>query len=106
MGFMDFFKPHWKHSDPAVRAAAIRSLEEDQQEVLLSLALEDADVANRIAAARRLKDPDLLKRLRDRSPDRGIKDIAQKQLVDRLAVDAKAEARSADSVEKARAALV
>jgi hypothetical protein len=106
MGFMDFFKPHWKHSDPAVRAAAIRSLEEDQQEVLLGLALEDSDVANRIAAARRLKDAALLRRLRDRSTDKGIKELAQKQLAERLAADAKAEARGADSVEKARAALL
>lgn len=106
MGFMDFFKPHWKHSDPAVRAAAIRSLEDDQQEVLLSLALEDSDVANRIAAARRLRDADLLRRLRDRSPDRGIKEQAQKQLAERLASDAKADARTSDSIEKARAALL
>ena len=63
MGFLDFFKPQWKHSDSAVRAAAIRALEEDQQPLLLSLALEDADGANRLIAARKIKDPALLKQM-------------------------------------------
>ena len=46
MGFLDFFKPQWKHSDPALRAAAIRALEEDQQELLCGIALTDAEFAS------------------------------------------------------------
>ena len=82
MGFLDFFKPQWKHSEPGVRAAAIRALEEDQQPLLLTLALEDQDPANRLIASRKLKDPELLKKLRDRTTDRAIKDMAQKAWVE------------------------
>ncbi len=105
MGFMDFFKPAWKHSEPGVRAAAIRSLEEDQQPLLLTLALEDQDGANRLIAARKLKDPELLKKLRDRTTDRGIKDLAQKAWVEAQVHLAKVSAGDPKSVEQAREAM-
>ena len=105
MGFLDFFKPQWKHSDPAVRAAAIRALEEDQQEVLYVLALEDSDVGNRLLAARKLKSMDLLKKLRHRSTDRAIKEQAQKAWVERAVEAAKSAKDDPQSLENARALL-
>ncbi len=105
MGFMDFFKPAWKHSEPAVRAAAIRALEEDQQELLLSLALEDADGGNRLIAARKLKQADLLRKLRDRTTDRGIKDLAQKAWIESQVQAAKDAGSDPQSIEKARICL-
>ena len=105
MGFMDFFKPHWKHSNPSVRAAAIRSLEEDQQGVLLDMALEDDDAGNRLAAARRVKDDELLRKLRDQSQDKNIQDLARKQLLESMAAAAKAPADGEAGVTQARAAL-
>jgi hypothetical protein len=102
MGFMDFFKPQWKHSEPGVRAAAIRALEEDQQPLLLNLALEDQDPANRLIASRKLKDPELLKKLRDRTNDRAIKDMAQKAWVEAQVAAIKTAAADPQSVDKAR----
>ncbi|MDQ3002425.1 MAG: DUF349 domain-containing protein [Fibrobacterota bacterium] len=105
MGFMDFFKPAWKHSEPGVRAAAIRSLEEDQQAILLSLALEDQDSSNRLIAARKIKDPELLKKLRDRSTDRGVKELAQKAWVETQVAAAKSTGSDPQAVELGRTAL-
>ncbi|MDB5051407.1 MAG: hypothetical protein JWO30_4478 [Fibrobacteres bacterium] len=105
MGFMDFFKPQWKHSEPGVRAAAIRSLEEDQQPLLLTLALEDQDPGNRLIAARKVKDPELLKKLRDRTTDRAIKDLAQKAWVESQVAAAKSAAADPQALELGRAAL-
>ncbi len=105
MGFMDFFKPQWKHSEAAMRAAAIRSLEEDQQPLLTTLALEDQDPANRLLAARKVKDPELLKRLRDRTTDRTVKEIAQKAWVETQLAAAKSAASDPQALEAGRAAL-
>ncbi|HKP94710.1 MAG TPA: DUF349 domain-containing protein [Fibrobacteria bacterium] len=105
MGFMDFFKPQWKHSEPGVRAAAIRSLEEDQQPLLATLALEDQDAGNRLIAARKVKDPELLKKLRDRTTDRAIKEIAQKAWVENQLSTAKSAASDPQALEIGRDAL-
>ncbi|MDB5104967.1 MAG: hypothetical protein JWP91_2656 [Fibrobacteres bacterium] len=105
MGFMDFFKPQWKHSEPGVRAAAIRALEEDRQPLLATLALEDQDPANRLIAARKVKDPELLKKLRDGSTDRGIKDLAQKAWVESQLQAAKTAASDPQALDKGREAL-
>jgi hypothetical protein len=105
MGFMDFFKPQWKHSEPAMRAAAIRSLEEDQQPLLLTIALEDGDAGNRLMAARKVKDAELLKTLRDRTTDRNIKDLAQKAWVESQVATAKAAGADPTAFEKGRTAL-
>lgn len=105
MAFTDFFKPHWKHSNPAVRAASIRSLEEDQQPLLLTLALEDGDSANRLAAARKVKEPLLLKKLRDQTRDKSVKELAQKLWVESQIAAAKAEANDPSAVARCAAAL-
>ena len=105
MALMDFFKPHWKHSNPAVRAASIRSLEEDQQPLLLTISLEDADPVNRLAAARKIKDGDLLKKLRDRTQDKGIKDHAQKAWIESQIQIAKSEAKDSTAIARCGAAL-
>lgn len=105
MGFLDFFKPQWKHRDPAMRAAAIRSLEEDQQEVLYGLALEDADGGNRLLAARKLKSMELLKKLRDKTNDRGVREWAQKAWAERAVEAAKAAQDDPRSLEDVRGML-
>jgi hypothetical protein len=105
MAFTDFFKPHWKHSNPAVRAASIRLMEEDQQALLLSLALGDGDTANRLAAARKVKEPELLKKLRDQTQDKAIKEFAQKQWVESQIVVAKAIIKDANDIARSGTAL-
>ena len=41
--FDRFRQPKWKHADPAIRLEAVNELGDDAQEVLCSLAREDAD---------------------------------------------------------------
>jgi hypothetical protein len=59
MSFLDRFKiqPKWKHVDPAMRAAAVPEIPEDEEHrpVLLELALEDPDLRVRRAATSRLR---------------------------------------------------
>ncbi len=105
MGFMDFFKPQWKHSDPSVRAAAIRGMDDDHQDALLAMALEDEDPANRAADARRVKDTAMLRRLKDRSNEKLVKDLAAKQLLENLAAAAKSGSEDPESLAAAKAAL-
>jgi len=105
MGFFDLFKPQWKHSNPSVRAAAVRHLHDEQQEIFLGIALEDADAANRLAAARRLHDPVSLRRLRDRSQDRNLRDLAQRVLVEKLAREIIAAEDGAEALAKANESL-
>ncbi|MCA1558940.1 MAG: DUF349 domain-containing protein [Acidobacteria bacterium] len=60
MSFLDRFKPQprWKHADPAVRAAAVVDVPEDDEHraVLAELATRDDDVRVRRAAVARLGD--------------------------------------------------
>ena len=112
MAFTDFFKPHWKHSNPAVRAASIRSLEEDQQPLLASIALLDAEPANRLIAARKVKHPDLLKKLKEQSADKNIQDLANKEWLQLQIAIAKsdlktnpADAKETITLSQCRAAL-
>ena len=48
MGIRDLFRPGWKHSDPSVRANAIHFLEEHQQDILHTIALEDEEVSKQL----------------------------------------------------------
>jgi len=54
MGFSDLFKPKWKHSNPDVRADAVRSLGDDEAALLANIARSDADArVRRIATSSR-----------------------------------------------------
>ena len=44
MALLDRLLPAWRHSDPEVRATAVRELETDAQDVLASVAQRDDDV--------------------------------------------------------------
>ena len=58
MSFLDRFKPQprWKHADPAVRAAAVAEIPEDEESIatLRELASDDEDVRVRRVASERL----------------------------------------------------
>jgi Domain of Unknown Function (DUF349) len=62
MALLDIFRaqPGWKHADPEIRAHAVRQIEAQEQELLLSLAREDTDARVRLAAVRRLQAPEAL----------------------------------------------
>ena len=61
MGFFDRFQKKWKHSDPAVRLAAVPTLTD--QELLGEIATNDPSAEVRAAAIAVLKDQDVLLRL-------------------------------------------
>ncbi len=65
MSVLDRFRgqPEWQHEDPSVRASAVDDLEDDAQELLTSIATEDADPEVRSAAVVRLSDPAALGRI-------------------------------------------
>lgn len=86
MGFLDFFKPKWKHSDPDVRHEAVRHLSD--QAILTRVVREDRDPRIRKLALRKLSDPRLLRQVADNDPDEPLRRQAESALIE--------AARSAD----------
>lgn len=100
MSLFDRLRPKWNHSDPAVRAEAVREL--DDQGVLEKIAHEDPCDAVRLAAVDRLKVQDVLgsiargstalavpamKKLTDRSEVVRTANIAEQSIVREMAVE-------------------
>lgn len=61
MSFFDRFKPKWRHSDPAVRLAAVRELTD--QRALSEVATNDGSDDVRLAAIERLTDQAVLEHI-------------------------------------------
>jgi Domain of Unknown Function (DUF349) len=105
MGLFDFFKPQWKNRDPAIRAHAIRHLHDERQDLFLDIALGDSDAANRLAAARRIKDLPSLRQVRDKSQDKNLRELAQRSLVEILTRETLAATDDAAGLTKAKTAM-
>jgi len=60
MGFVDLFRPKWKHSKAAVRTEALRALGADATDIIVEIARTDADDSVRRVAIAKLVDPDVL----------------------------------------------
>lgn len=87
MSLLDRFRqPKWKHADPAVRLEAVNELEDDAQDVLGSLAREDADAGVRRRAVARVEEPAVLAVVARTDLDEGVRAEARKLLID-LATD-------------------
>ena len=83
MSFLDRFKPQprWKHTDPAIRAAAVSEIPADEERTVLEdLAANDEDVRVRTAAIARVHDVAFLARLARSERD----DDVRRQVTDRL----------------------
>jgi len=84
MSFLDRFKPQprWKHTDPAIRAAAVPEIPDDPEHwsAIHELATADDDVRVRTAALARVTDVTLLTRLARSEPDADLR----RQVADRL----------------------
>src|SRR3954469_1044216 len=76
MGFADLFRPKWKHSDPEVRAEAVRQLGDDQASLLATIAKSDADARVRRIALKRIVDADVLGDVAAHDPDEGLRKAA------------------------------
>jgi hypothetical protein len=87
MPLRDLFKPRddpeWKHPDPAVRAAALRRLDDSEQELIASLAQTDPAAQVRKAALRKIKDTERLSALLAAEADEGVREEAAAILVGR-----------------------
>ena len=84
MSFLDRFKPQpkWKHTDPAIRAAAVPEIPDDPEHrgVIEELATADEDVRVRAAAVARVADVTVLARLARPEPDADLR----RQIAERL----------------------
>lgn len=98
MSLLDRFRqPRWKHADPAVRLEAVHELGDDAQDVLRTLAREDADAAVRRRAVARVEDIPTLVAAARSDLDEGVRAEARKLLMD-LATDAGDEAESLEAL--------
>ena len=60
MGFFDLFRPRWKHSDPAIRIDAVKSLTPEDVIELGQVVRRDKDARVRRLALKKISDPALL----------------------------------------------
>lgn len=84
MGLLDKFRsqPRWKHTNPAVRTAAVEELPLDQQDVLLAVAREDRDAGVRLAALRKIISPASIAEIARQDSDSRVRDEAATLLFD------------------------
>ena len=84
MGILDRFKtqPKWKASDPAVRAAGVQEIPEDEQDLLAAIVREDDDPRVRRAAVSKLGTVAVLADTLGRDADEGVRDEAAGVLLD------------------------
>src|SRR5260370_39622045 len=98
MGFTDLFRPKWKHSDPDVRAEAVRSLGDDQAALLATIAKSDGDARVRRIALKRIVDADVLSELAAHDPAEHLRKAAAAKTEEGLASAANpGDARSRDT---------
>jgi hypothetical protein len=84
MGILNRFKtqPKWKSADPAVRAAGVQEISEEEQELLASIARTDDDARVRRAAVSKLGTVAVLAEMVRSDADEGVRDEAAGVLLD------------------------
>jgi hypothetical protein len=99
MSFLDRFKPQpkWKHADPAIRAAAVADVPDDDEHVavLRELASTDDDIRVRRSAAARLRTADDLVLLARAEADDELRREVQERLVTIASAPAESDAEAA-----------
>lgn len=80
MALRDLFKPKWKHSDPAVRQAALETLTPDRVDTFTEIASADPEPSLRLAAAGRIDDRDALQGLLQATVDAALRALLVKKL--------------------------
>ncbi len=108
MGFVDLFRPRWKHSKPSTRKKAVSQLDDatilrqvavddvdpevrrvavrkiDEQEFLISIAREDATSPVRREAVGKITDESVLAEIACSDPDDTIRHLAVRQINDEV----------------------
>ena len=84
MGLLDRFKtqPRWKHADPTVRALGVQDSQDEEHDLLVSLARTDPDPRVRRAAVSRLGNVAVLTDVVRRENDTQVRDEASGVLLD------------------------
>ena len=97
MGLLEKLRPQprWKHTDPAVRAAAVYELGPEEAEALHALAREDSEARVRRAAVSRLDEPLVLGEIARTDPDEDVRAEAIRGLAGLAAEAGAADAASA-----------
>src|SRR3989441_4191679 len=97
MGLLEKLRPQprWKHTDPAVRAAAVYELGPEEAEALHALAGEDSEARVRRAAVSRLDEPLVLGEIARTDPDEDVRAEAVRGLAGLAAEAGAADAASA-----------
>jgi len=101
MGFSDLFKPKWKHSNPEVRAEAVRALGEDEAALLATIAKNDSDARVRRLAVKRIVDAGVLSEVAAKDPDESLRKAAVEKAEELLSAAAIAgEPNALDALAK------
>ena len=90
MSLINHLKSKWLHSDPEVRARAVRELDKEEVELLASIARNDAEPKVRRIAIKRLETPRTLLEIAKDDADDGVREFAQHragQLLVQIATD-------------------
>jgi hypothetical protein len=99
MGFLDLFKPKWKHSNADVRAEAVKQMSADDLAILAQVVRQDPDARIRRIALKKIEDPGVLDEVADSDTDEALrKDAAEKAstlLLDSACAADEASAKSA-----------
>ncbi len=75
MGIADFFRAKHRHSDPRVRAEAVRALSfEDRATELVDVAKRDADIGIRRIAIAKIQTPEVLSELAESETERSLRE--------------------------------
>jgi hypothetical protein len=104
MGLVDLFRPRWKHSDPAIRAVAVRELDAEETRILAEIARGDRDPSVRRLAIKKLNDPHLLREIAQSDTEIKLRRLAAERAAS-LWVALAVAATSLDEAKSAFAAL-
>ena len=88
MGIGDLFRPKHKHSNPDVRAAAVRALGVDQEDLVCDIAKSDDDDGVRKIAIAQLHDPAALIDVARAQSEASLEHMAQQRAVELWLKDA------------------
>ena len=88
MGFLDIFRPKWRHSDPEVRAQAVRELGTDHYKTLVEIVRKDPEARIRRIALKHIDDASLLREIADGDDDEGLRSAAAEKVGEILVTEA------------------